>query len=494
MNTKACLVLANGLVFEGKSFGAAGCITGEAVFTTGMTGYLETLTDPSYYGQIVTQTFPLNGNYGIIPHDFESAQSHVRGYIVRSWCEVPSNFRCQGTVDSFLKSNNIIGLYDIDTRQLTKVLREAGVMNARLIAGDSDEAVKEFEALADPKAKAKLLREIRAFRITGAVEAVTCSADKIQEPAATVFAEAEKYRAVPIQTDGTKLNNPDEAMKNGRGRKVVLWDFGAKANIRRELLKRGVEVVTMPCTATAQEILAQNPDGVMLTNGPGDPAENTEIIKNLKILCRSGKAIFGICLGHQILALARGAKTSKLKYGHRGANQPVKQLATGRVYISSQNHGYAVENDSLPRGAVLSFVNTNDGTCEGITYTDIPAFSVQFHPEASGGPLDLNFLFDDFINLINDHNYFKNFKAPYGAIDAISYFRSTIKTTKTAKTAGTGRSTAKKTAAPGKSAKTAGKKPSEKGTVKKSAERVSKSVKSVKSTKAETVKKSGSKK
>lgn len=479
MNTKACLVLANGLIFEGKSFGASGCITGEAVFTTGMTGYLETLTDPSYYGQIVTQTFPLNGNYGVIPHDFESAQSHVRGYVVRSWCDVPSNFRCQGTVDSFLKSNNIIGLYDIDTRQLTKVLREAGVMNARLIAGDGGEAQKEFAMLASPAGKAKLLREIKAYRITDAVKAVTLNADKIQEPADVVFAEAEKYRAVPIRKDGTKLNDPAEAMKNGRGKKVVLWDFGAKANIRRELLKRGVDVVTMPCTATASEILAQNPDGIMLTNGPGDPAENTEIIKNLKVLCRSGKAIFGICLGHQILALARGAETMKLKYGHRGANQPVKQLSTGRVYISSQNHGYAVENESLPKGAVLSFVNTNDGTCEGITYTDIPAFSVQFHPEASGGPLDLNFLFDDFISLINNHDYFKSFKAPYERVDAIKYFASTIRTTKDKKTSTRSAVKAKQTAS--RTKKTSS------GT--KTAGKTVKSAKTV--TKAKTVKKTG---
>jgi carbamoyl-phosphate synthase small subunit len=430
MSTKACIVLANGQVFEGKGFGASGCITGEAVFTTGMTGYLETLTDPSYYGQIVTQTFPLNGNYGVIPHDFESEKSHMRGYIVRSWCEVPSNFRCQNTIDSFLKSNNIIGLYDIDTRRLTKVLRETGVMNARIISGGSPEAEKEFAALAKPTEKEKLLREIKTFRIADAVKSVTCSAVSIEEPADVVFTESAKYRAVPIRSDGTKLNSPDEAMKNGRGKKVVIWDFGAKANIRRELLKRGVTVVSVPCTATAEEILALKPDGVMLTNGPGDPQENTEIIRNLKILCKSGTALFGICLGHQLLALARGAQTLKLKYGHRGANQPVKQLSTGRVYISSQNHGYAVENRSLPRHAVLSFVNTNDGTCEGVTYTDIPAFSVQFHPEASSGPLDLNFLFDDFINLMNDHAYFKNFTAPYTAIDAISYFKSTIKTTK----------------------------------------------------------------
>ncbi|MCR5289576.1 MAG: carbamoyl phosphate synthase small subunit [Treponema sp.] len=436
MSTKACLVLANGLVFEGKSFGASGCITGEAVFTTGMTGYLETLTDPSYYGQIVTQTFPLIGNYGTISPDFESAKSHLRGYIVRSWCENPSNFRCESTIDAFLKSNNIIGLYDIDTRQLTKVLRESGVMNARLIAGDSPAAQKEMAALSNPEEKQKLLKEIQAYKIEKAVESVTCNAVAIEKNADEVFKESAAYRAVPIKKDGTKLNDPDEAMKNGKGKKIVIWDFGAKANIRRELLKRGATVITMPCTATADEILAQNPDGIMLTNGPGDPADNVQIIEEIKKLCKKQLPIFGICLGHQLLALARGAKTSKLKYGHRGANQPVKHLSSGRIYISSQNHGYAVESATLPEGAVESFVNTNDNTCEGITYTDIPAFSVQFHPEASAGPLDLNFLFDDFINLINDNTYFKNFKAAYKAIDAVSYFKSTIKSHTMAHNAG----------------------------------------------------------
>lgn len=435
MSTKACIVLANGQVFEGNSFGATGCITGEAVFTTGMTGYLETLTDPSYYGQIVTQTFPLIGNYGVIPHDFESAKSHVRGYIVRSWCDVPSNFRNQGTIDSFLKSNNIIGLYDIDTRKLTKVLREAGVMNARLISGDSSEAAEEFAALGNPVKKEKLLKAIQAYKIENAVESVTCNAVTIEEPADIIFAECTKYRAVPVTKDGLKVNDQKKAMKNGKGKKVVIWDFGAKANIRRELLKRGINVVTVPCTATAKDILALNPDGIMLTNGPGDPQDNTAIITELGNLCKTDVPIFGICLGHQLLALAKGAKTVKLKYGHRGANQPVKQLSTGRVYISSQNHGYAVESSTLPEGAIESFVNTNDRTCEGITYTDIPAFSVQFHPEASSGPLDLNFLFDDFVDLINDHSYLRNFKAEHKAIDAVAYFKTTIKSENVAYTA-----------------------------------------------------------
>lgn len=430
MSTKACLVLANGLVFDGKSFGASGCIIGEAVFTTGMNGYLETLTDPSYFGQIVTQTFPLIGNYGIINPDFESSKIHVRGYIVRSWCEEPSNFRCEGEIDSWLKKQNVIGLYDIDTRALTKVLREAGVMNGMIIAGDSEEAKKNFAALENEAEKAKLLEQIKAYRIEKAVETVSCDAVKIEKDAQTVFAESAKYRAVPVRADGTKVNDPEVAMKDGKGKKVVLWDFGAKANIRRELLKRGLEVVTMPCTATAAQILNENPDGVMLSNGPGDPSDNVTIIAEIKKLLDKDLPIFGICLGHQLLALAKGAKTSKLKYGHRGANQPVKYLKTGRVYISSQNHGYAVENDTLPKGAVLSFVNTNDGTCEGVTYTDTPSFSVQFHPEASSGPLDTSFLFDEFVKLINDHSYLKNFEATTERVDAIEYFASTIKSTK----------------------------------------------------------------
>lgn len=430
MDTKACLVLANGLVFEGRAFGAEGIIIGETVFTTGMNGYLETLTDPSYYGQIVTQTFPLIGNYGDIKQDYESSKCNLRGYIVRQWCEEPSNFRCGGDIDSYLKSQNIIGLYDIDTRKLTKILREVGVMNGMLISGNSKDALEAFAALNDEKKKLALLEKIKSYKIEKAVESVTGSATGVEEPADVVFSESAKYRFVPVTADGTKINDEKEAMKAGKGKKVVLWDFGAKANIRRELLKRGLEVVTVPCSYTAQQIMALNPDGVMLSNGPGDPADNVGIIEEIKKLLKTGIPIFGICLGHQLLALANGAQTMKLKYGHRGANQPVKYTKTGRVYITSQNHGYAVKNDSLPEGTIQSFVNTNDGTCEGLTYTKIPAFSVQFHPEACSGPLDANFLFDEFVKLINNHDYFKNFKSEYERVDAIAYFASTIKATK----------------------------------------------------------------
>ena len=418
------------MVFEGSSFGSEGCVIGETVFTTGMNGYIETLTDPSYYGQIVTQTFPLIGNYGDIAKDHESARCNLKGYIVREWCDEPSNFRCGGDVDSYLRSQNIIGLYDIDTRRLTKVLREAGVMNGMIISGSSKEALEAFSALNDEKKKTELLEKIKAYKIVNAVESVTGSASGVEEPADVVFSESVQYRFVPVTAGGTKINDPELAMKDGKGKKVVLWDFGAKANIRRELLKRGLEVVTVSSSYNAEQIKALNPDGIMLSNGPGDPAENTGIIEEIKKLLKTGIPVFGICLGHQLLALASGAETMKLKYGHRGANQPVKYLKTGRVYISSQNHGYAVKNETLPKGAELSFVNTNDGTCEGLVYTNVPAFSVQFHPEACSGPLDTSFLFDEFVKLINNPSYFKDFKPEHERVDAIKYFASTIKQTK----------------------------------------------------------------
>lgn len=379
----AFLILANGTVFEGKSIGAAGSVIGETVFTTGMTGYLETLTDPSYFGQIVTQTFPLIGNYGKIEADYESKKSHIRGYIVRELCQKPSNFRSNGDLDGFLKEQNIIGLCGIDTRRLTKILREAGVMNGMITSAD-----------VCPKIDDSLLSKIKEYSIKDAVKSVQNS--MIEKPL--------ENAVEPKKSDFQTRNFAD-----GKNKNVVLFDFGAKANIERELERRGCNVKVVPYNFSAEELLKINPDGIMLSNGPGDPQENIGIINELKKLCDYNKSqesskqipIFGICLGHQMLALANGASTSKLKYGHRGANHPVKNLETGRVYISSQNHGYAVDLASLPENAVLSFTNCNDGTCEGINYTDIPAFSVQFHPEACGGPHDTNFLFDKFINMMN---------------------------------------------------------------------------------------------
>lgn len=367
---KAFLILADGTVFEGKSIGARGKTIGETVFTTGMTGYLETLTDPSYFGQIVTQTFPLIGNYGVIPSDAESMQSWVRGYIVREICDLPNNFRCQKTLDEYLKEQNIVGICGIDTRALTKKLRESGVMNGMLLSGNEADAFSD-EVLIN------YIEEIKQYKIRLAVESVSIS-----------------------KKDITNSNNLEKNKSNNQVKKVVLWDFGAKANIARELCKRGCEIITVPYDTSAKEITDINPDGIMLSNGPGDPSDNTKIIQEIAKLCESNIPIFGICLGHQLLALARGATTSKLKYGHRGGNHPVKNLETGRVYITSQNHGYAVEAQSLPSFAKMSFMNVNDGTCEGVKYCDIPAFSVQFHPEACGGPKDTNFLFDDFIKLM----------------------------------------------------------------------------------------------
>ncbi|MDE7306496.1 MAG: carbamoyl phosphate synthase small subunit, partial [Clostridia bacterium] len=325
------------------------------VFTTGMTGYIETLTDPSYYGQLVTQTFPLIGNYGIIKPDCESKKPWVSAYIVREKCDDPSNFRCEETLDKYLEDNGIVGIYGIDTRELTKIVREAGVMNAAITSAP----LQKFD-------------EVKAYKIKNAVDSVTCR-------------EVEYYG-------------------NENGIKVVVWDFGAKDNIIRELVKRGCYCIKVPSFYTAEQILALNPQGLMLTNGPGDPAENIGIIENLKLL--AGKLpIFGICLGHQLFALAMGGKTKKMKYGHRGANQSVKNIDTGRVYISSQNHGYEVLSSSLHGKGKLSYVNANDNTCEGFDYPELNAFTVQFHPEACGGPHDASFLFNKFINNVKEGKY-----------------------------------------------------------------------------------------
>lgn len=349
---KAYIVLEDGTVFEGKRFGSSQNMIGELVFSTGMCSYTETLTDPSYAGQIVMQTFPLIGNYGVIHEDFEG-KSAVRGYVVREYSKTPSNFRSDGEINDFLIANGIPGIYGIDTRELTKIIRECGVMNAYIC----DEVPTD-------------LSEIKNYKIENAVESVT---SKDFETYLSTSSEGEKYF-------------------------VVLVDYGAKKNIIRSLCKRGCKVRVVPSTTNAKEILALCPDGVMLSNGPGDPAENVFCIEQIKMLMRK-VPIFGICLGHQLMALANGAKTEKLKYGHRGGNQPVRDITTGRTYITSQNHGYAVVSDSIS-GGTLRYVNANDGTCEGIDYKDKKAFSVQFHPEACGGPHDTEFLFDRFIDMM----------------------------------------------------------------------------------------------
>lgn len=354
----AYLILEDGTVYRGKGFGAEGKTVGEVVFTTGMTGYQETLTDPSYYGQIVTQTFPLIGNYGLNDLDSESAKSWVKGYIVREWCEEPSNFRSKYTMDKFLKKNGVIGIYDIDTRALTKKIREYGVMNGAI----TNEPPGNLSAF---------LKELSGYTIKDAVKSVS-SMEKIFYPAKT-----QKHH-------------------------VVLYDYGCKANIIRSLLQRDCSVTVVPYNTSLKTIRELKPDGIMLSNGPGDPAENTEAIKILKELMTSGIPIFGICLGHQLLALANGARTEKLKYGHRGANQPVSDKIRDRVFITSQNHGYAVVGDTLdPEAGFVSHINANDGSCEGITYKSGNSFTVQFHPEACAGPQDTQYLFDQFIQMMS---------------------------------------------------------------------------------------------
>lgn len=355
---KAYIMLENGRIFEGVSFGAKGTSFGEIVFTTGMTAYQETLTDPSYYGQIITQTFPLIGNYGVNSTDGESEKSYAKGYIVREWCNTPSNFRMEGNIDEFLKEKNIIGIHSIDTRCLTRIIRDNGVMNGVITTENVYDKKDEF------------LQQIKEYTIKDAVKNVT-------------IPEKKEYDA----------ENP---LYN-----VVLYDFGYKRNIRRLLLKNNCNVTVVPASTTAEEVVAMKPDGIMLSNGPGDPAENTEVIAELKKLTESGIPIFGICLGHQLMALANGGKTEKLKYGHRGTNQPVIDLELGKTFVTSQNHGYAVISDSIsPEIGEVSHINANDKTCEGVRYKNFPCFTVQFHPEVCGGPLDTTYLFDKFMDMV----------------------------------------------------------------------------------------------
>ncbi len=348
---KAYLVLSNGQIFEGEAIGAEGETIGEIVFTTGVVGYLETLTDPSYAGQIVVQTFPMIGNYGVIEDDFEG-NCAVKGYVVREICDYPSNFRCQYDLDVFLKNHNIPGICGVDTREITRIIRESGVMNATICY-----SVPES------------LKKVKEYEIKGVVREESTK---------------EIYECPAV----------GEAKYN-----VVLVDYGAKRNIIRCLAKRGCNVTVVPCSTSAEDILAMNPNGIMLSNGPGDPEDNEYSIAQIKKLI--GKLpVFGICLGHQLTALAMGGKTIKLKYGHRGGNQPVKEVNGKRTYITSQNHGYAVVSESLKGVGEELFVNANDGSCEGMNYPGFNCFTVQFHPEACSGPQDTEFLFDKFISMM----------------------------------------------------------------------------------------------
>ncbi|NLV49369.1 MAG: glutamine-hydrolyzing carbamoyl-phosphate synthase small subunit [Clostridiales bacterium] len=351
---KAYLILQNGAVYEGTAFGADGTSIGELVFTTAMTGCAESLSDPSYYGQIVIYTFPQLCNYGIAEADMESPRVHVRGVVVREYCQTPSNFRSEEAVDDFLKRHNIIGIAGVDTRELTQLIRDGGVMNAVITTGAPDYP----------------LEKIKAYRVIESVENTSTKSPLVLLP------------------DGAQIHS------------VALIDYGAKKSIAASLTKRGCKVTVYPYNATAGQILSGGHDGIMLANGPGDPQDNAACIKEIQKLF--GKLpMFGICLGHQLMALAAGAYTEKLKFGHRGANQPVKDLKTSRVHITSQNHGYAVNIPSLAAaGGVLRCLNVNDGTCEGVDYPDYNAFSLQFHPEAHGGPLDKEHAFDLFTDIM----------------------------------------------------------------------------------------------
>ncbi len=358
---KAFIILSNGMVFEGENFGASGTSIGEVVFNTGMAGYEETLTDPSYFGQIITQTYPLVGNYGINGEDAESRKIWAFGYIVRENCEEPSNFRCACTLSAYLKKQGIIGVSGVDTRKLTRIIRESGVMNGAVTT--------EYDSAESALADNMLMQKISDYTVKDAVKSVT-----VGETSA--FNESGKYH-------------------------VALFDFGYKNNILRNLVSRDCKVSLVPAHTSAQQIKQLCVDGIMLSNGPGDPDENTEIISELPKIASLQKPIFGICLGHQLMALAQGAKAIKLKYGHRGVNQPVTDYKMDRTYITSQNHGYAVLGETIDTcKAEISHVNANDKTVEGVRYKDFPCFTVQFHPEACGGPADTEYLFDEFIAMI----------------------------------------------------------------------------------------------
>lgn len=351
MNAK--LILENGTVFEGRAFGHLKETVGEVVFNTGMTGYQEILTDPSYYGQIVTMTYPLIGNYGINLDDMESSSIKVRGFIVREKSDNPNNWRCEFELDEYLKRNRILGLEGIDTRALTKMIRNHGTMRGIITVRD----------LSESQIKSKL----DAFSNTTAVKEVTRDQVEVHE---------------------------------GEGLHIACMDFGTKNNILRSFKNRGCKVTVFPAFATAEEVLAVNPDGIFLSNGPGDPTDIMNAVEEIKKFI-GVKPITGICLGHQLLALAMGMQTEKLKFGHRGANHPVKDFKRNRVMITSQNHGYVVKNEPIPEGVEVTHLNLNDNTIEGLKVEDKHIYTIQFHPEACPGPHDTDGIFDEFIAVMN---------------------------------------------------------------------------------------------
>ncbi len=390
---KAFLILEDGTVFEGTHIGADKEIISEIVFNTSMAGYLEVLTDPSYAGQAVCMTYPLIGNYGICREDMESRKAWPDGFIVRELSRMASNFRKDVTIQEFLDEQGIPGIAGIDTRALTKILREKGTMNGMLTTNENYNLDT-------------ILPKLREYTTGKVVEKVTCS-QKYEIKGSKELSEngplSGSAKFMPKAYAAGKREMRPSIIKalNGAGKRVALLDLGAKDNIAWSLAQRGCDVTVYPALTKAEEILADKPDGIMLSNGPGDPKECAGIIAEIKKLYDTNIPIFAICLGHQLMALATGADTFKMKYGHRGGNHPVKDLETGRVYISSQNHGYVVDMEKLdPKVAVPAFINVNDGTNEGLSYTGKNIFTVQYHPEACPGPQDSSYLFDRFIKMM----------------------------------------------------------------------------------------------
>ena len=371
---EAILALEDGTWFRGKAAGASGETAGEVVFNTSMTGYQEVLTDPSYSGQIVTMTCPEIGNYGVTADDGESQAPHVAGFIVREESPIASNWRSESTLRDYFIRNKIVAIADIDTRELTRKLRSGGVMRGVVMTGSQ----------LDPTALVEKARAIPKMEGSDLVKGVTTS----------------KAFDWPVEESDDYAKTPGRKAK--KRLKIAAYDFGMKRNILRRLSAHGCDVRVYPAMAPASELLATKPDGIFLSNGPGDPAVLTYAIDNAKALVKSDVPVFGICLGHQILGLAMGGSTFKLKFGHRGANHPVKKLDTGKVEITSQNHGFAVDPASLPDDVAVTHLNLYDGTVEGLRHKNHPVFCVQYHPEASPGPHDADYLFDDFIGMIEE--------------------------------------------------------------------------------------------
>ncbi len=384
------LALENGMVFKGYNFGADGESVGEVVFNTSMSGYQEVLTDPSYHRQIVTMTYPLIGNYGINPEDFESEKPWVSGFVVKEYCPYPSNFRSTESLGAFLARYNIIGIEGIDTRQLVRTIRDKGAMRGVLSTSDLDADSLVAKAKASPEmVGADLAKDV-----------TTCEPYYVIETAESTRAKAAE-RDIKSYHAGFKRVSKEQ-FDSADGPFIVALDFGIKYNILRKFLGRGCKVAVLPATVTAEEVLALNPDGIFLSNGPGDPFAVTYAIETIRQLLGK-KPMFGICLGHQLLGLALGGETYKLKFGHRGGNQPVMDSTTSKVEISSQNHGFAVRADSISDDiSFITHTNLNDNTVEGLVSEKLQAFSVQYHPESSPGPHDSDYLFDRFVNLVKE--------------------------------------------------------------------------------------------